>query len=53
MEALLLVIDLFLMIVFIRGIGRAEASNDPEASLGFFAYKPEKSEDAKPDRRGL
>jgi len=41
MEALLLLIDLLLMILFLFAICRAEAGATPEDLSGFFAYKSE------------
>jgi hypothetical protein len=39
MEAILLLLELAGIVLLVRGIVKAEATNDSETNLGFFAFK--------------
>lgn len=53
MEALILLLELIAIVLLLRGISAAESTDDPNASLGIFAYKTDATEktDVKRVRR--
>jgi hypothetical protein len=44
MEALILLLELIAIVLLLRGISAAEATGDPDSSLGIFAYKTDATE---------